>query len=389
MSAGEIADYVSFRRAKRYLYNLATTKFPITGMNSELSYFKKIERGIRVLRLYSEIASMEETKRILEAAMAGKGLDGWHAGGRRKKLATEIYDTLPPVLRMSNLLSVTKMPPRNPAMKGRIVDLIRRLYDLKENMPEIPEGKYVNLNSTELFLGARGTMYSALAGILSEVKSVDPLAEAEDHYQDAYRYLNPDDGYNVTAKKLENMMPAMASLEALFGVIKPYHDITDYDTGQLKELKDLQDMLFKVQEELEISKDANRRLLQYSPAVSKSRYEPSSVAPVKESIALLSGFVDESTIIKDGKVELNPNVEALERIFNSIKTKLEGTSFLVLYGQAQDSLDGVQKSNGDPVTLMRLAKVYKHMASMTLDTQVERSNRKENIRSLIPDSRGF
>ena len=386
MSAVEINDYVSFRFALRDLHGRADEKSFI-DVNSHIWYFEKVESDIIALRVYSELAGMGETERVLKTAATGKRRDGTFAGGDRKKFTSEIYSDLPAILRKADVLAVTKMPPRDPAMKGRIVDLIRRLYDLKENIPTIPEGKYMHMNADEIFLGEHGKMYSALVGMLSEVKSVDPLAKVEDHYQDAYSYLNPK--YDKTGKKLENMMPAMASIEALFGVLKTYHDITDYDTGQLKDIKDLQAMLSEVREELEISEDANRRLLQYSPAASKSRYEPSSVAPLEESVALLSGFVDESTIIKDRQVEFNPNVEALERIFNSIKTKLEGTSFLVLYEQAKDSLDGVQESRGDPVTLMKLAKVYKHLARMTLDTYVERSNRKDNIRSLIPDSQGF
>jgi hypothetical protein len=386
MSASEIADYVSFRRAQRDLSGLADW-YPTINVDSQLSYFKDVERGIAALRTYSEISDMEESERVLNAAIAGKRTRSWVFGSRREKLADEIHYCLPPVLREAGMVALKRMPPRNPAMKGRIVDLIRRLYDLKENMPEIPAGECIYFNSEELFLGPHGATYSELVGMASELLSVDPLVAVESHYNAAREYLYPEKD-DKNKKKLENLMQAIASFDALFGTIKTYHGITDYDTGRLKDIMDMQKTLSELQDELEISEAANRRLLQYSPAAPKSRYEPSSIAPVEESIALLSGFVDESTVIKDGKLELNPNVETLERIFNSIKTKLESTSFLVLYGQAQDSLDGVQKSHGDPVTLMRLAKVYKHMATMTLDTQVERSNRKENIRRLLPDPQG-
>jgi hypothetical protein len=383
MSAAEIADYVSFRFALRDLHGRADKKSFI-DVDSHISYFEKVESDIIALRVYSELAGMEETERVLKTAATGKRRDGTFAGGDRKKFTSEIYSDLPAILRKADVLAVTKIPRRNPAMKNRMIDIMRRFERLKERVPSIPEGKNLYNDADEIFLGEHGKVYSGFVGILSEVKGVDPLVGVEDHYQDAYNYFNPENSHDDTREKLENMMPAMASIEALFGVLKPYHEISDSDIAPPKELTELQTKLYEIQGELDVANEVNRKLLgRLTAGQAEHKFRPSDIGAVEDSIRLLSKFVDDSTLIKDGKVELTPNTEDLERYFNAIKTKLEGTDFLLLLGWAQDSLDSIPKIKADPVMVVRLAKFYNHMAKMTLDTYSERMKKKEELKALM------
>jgi len=240
MSAAEIADYVSFRRAQRNLYGIVNKTFFI-DVDSNISYFNTVKRNIEGLRVYTEIADMNETGAVLDAASRGKSSTGL-LGGDRKRFTAEIHDNLPPVLRMSDLLAVTRIPPRNPAMKGRIVDMIRKLDRIKENMPEIPAGKRMYSDSNEIFIGGHGVVYSSLVGLAGELLIADPLVESEQYYADAKAYLYPKDD-SENRKKLENLMPALASFDALFGLIKPYHGITDADLGPTKEFLQMREQL--------------------------------------------------------------------------------------------------------------------------------------------------
>jgi len=225
MSVAEIADYVSFRLARRDLGELVDW-YPTIDADSQLRYFKRAERGLAGIRVYPEISGMEESGRALDAAIAGKETTSWFSGGRRKRIAAEMRASMRPVLRTSDKLVGSRLPPRNQAARDKVASVIKRFYALGD-MPAIPEGKSVYRDADEIFLGPTGTWYSTMAGVLSETKAVDPLSEAENPYQDALAFLYPEKDADDVRQKIENLTPARASIDALFGIIKPYYNIAD------------------------------------------------------------------------------------------------------------------------------------------------------------------
>ncbi|MFH1623255.1 MAG: hypothetical protein ABIA12_01930 [Candidatus Aenigmatarchaeota archaeon] len=314
MSVEEIADYVSFRRAARNLYGLGKKSY-FLDVESNMRYFDGVKIGIDALRIYQELANMKETETVLKDAVAGKGKGSIFAGKARDRLVAEIYENLPAILRKSDLVAVAKMPKRNPAAKESVVSIMRNFKYIKENVPSIPDGKSLIHDSRELLLGPHGTMYSELAGMLSGLKAVDPLAESEEHYNDAHDYLHPKKSYTMEEDIMKNLMPAIASMEALFGVLKPYHGISDSEISEPKDIlrfKELLDAAYERIMELGEQLEQSAQIQQSVPVKIFPKNED-AFAELGHLQKKLMENVGSNSLSIDFKPTLNRSVRILEK----------------------------------------------------------------------------
>jgi len=374
MSAAEIADYVSFGLARRQLTDICKEYLiPVINGQEELvkSDFATIEGYIRTLLIYPEMANIAESRTVLEKAAYVKGIDGWGAKDKRRKATAELYTNLLPVLSKSGTLMVSKRPRKNPEVKSRIIPIMRRFDVIKNNIPGIPEGLSVSfLDAEELFMGAHGTMYADLKGILAELKSAYPLAEVEDHYQDTYKLMNPRpiidslsgevDESSMKEKKLQDLPSAIASLAALFAVLKTEYDITDEEVGYIPGLKE-------ARAELERMTAVSTMLLeQLEDAEREPAIKPFNLKPFEKSLFNLTAHATRATGNVDGKRIVTTSEGEMKLIFNELMTQLENTQFTVLYGRTQNMIDHMHEIVQDPNYLIRAIEEYTLLAQLEI-----------------------
>jgi hypothetical protein len=375
MSSPSSADYVEMKKTSMQLFALLNTMEEVAyrRLRPNADYFYDLGMYMRTLCKNQDINSIPEAKATLKIAEEAGTYHGFRAELKMRQAAAQVVEISKPI-RETMGTALEKSKPKRAGDRDAMLGLVRRSaaitgsgFRLETRSP----------NSTIDIMNKYSELASNTAGILRELKLVDPISAYEDEYLELAAVLQKKiDAFSIIAST-ENASKIMTRLSSLMAAKKVEYGISDAEAGHIPELEEARREATKY-------KSVSRMLLEQLDA--KER-KPALVSfdlkSFEESLFKLTKHATRATAKVDGKKTVTTSEGEMKLIFNELNTKLEGTQFSILGARTQDLLDDMHDIVKDPDFLERAIGDYTTLAELVIDNYRLRTKRKSEMAALL------
>jgi hypothetical protein len=376
MSSSPEAAYLSLKRSRSNLIGLENELHGVAygKLAPRRSTFTDLESCMRTLCSDPEIAALAETSDVLKISKEAMSYSGFSSGRKLKKAAAYVLERFDSIKERTKYVT-ERSKPHAAGNRDAVLGLVRRSAAITASGFQLETG---SSNPLINIMNKYSKLSSNTAGILRELKIVDPISSYEDEYLGLTEVLQekPGDAFSMTVKT-EKASRIMTLLSSLMAAKKVEYGISDDEAGYIPELEE-------AREEAEKYKSVSRMLLEQLDA---KELKPALVSfdleSFEDSLFKLTKHATRATGKVDGKKMVTTSEGEMKLIFNELNTKLEGTQFSILGARTQDLLDNMHDIVKDPDFLERAIGDYTTLAELVIDNYRLRTKRKSEMAALL------
>jgi len=375
MSSPSSADYVEMKKTSMQLFALLSTmeKVAYSRLRPNADYFYDLGMYMRTLCENQDIDSLAEAKATLKIVEEAGTYHGFRAELKMRQAAAQVVELSKPI-RETMGTALEKIKPKRAGDRDAVLGLVRRSAAITSSGFRLETR---SPNSTIDIMNKYSELSSNTAGILRELKLVDPISAYEDEYLGLAAVLQEKvDAFSMIAST-EKASKIMTLLSSLMAAKKVEYGMSDAEAGYIPELEE-------ARREAEKYKSVSRMLLEQLDAKErKPTLVQFDLKSFEESLFKLTKHATRATAKVDGKKMVTTSEGEMKLIFNELNTKLEGTQFSILGARTQDLLDNVHDIVKDPDFLERAIGDYTTLAELVIDNYRLRTKRKSEMAALL------
>jgi len=375
MSSPSSADYAEMKKTSMQLFALLNTMEEVAyrRLRPNADYFYDLGMYMRALCENQDINNIPQAKATLNIAEEARTYHGFRAELKMRQAAAQVVEISKPI-RETMGTALEKIKPKRAGDRDSMLGLVRRSAAITGSGFRLETG---SSNPIIDIMNKYSELSSNTAGILRELKIVDPISSYEDEYLGLTGVLQEKvDAFNMIAST-EKASKIMTMLSSLMAAKKVEYGISDDEAGYIPELEE-------ARREVEKYKSVSAMLLEQLDAKErKPTLVPFDLKSFEESLFKLTKHATRATAKVDGKRMVTTSEGEMKLIFNELKTQLENTQFPILGAQTQDLLDNVHDIVKDPDFLERAIGDYTTLAELVIDNYKLRTKRKSEMAALL------